>query len=340
MLSDVLIKNNQGDFVDFKPLASENALINSNEIIRPLPEQKGRGSFSSFSICEGLGIGICRCQFDEDYTARFTLKNPFFSFVFCIKGNSLLPCGLCPVSQVSVSPGRSYAGFFDDRVAERKIKGRQEVISVAIHVAPDFLMELFSPSHLRGAEFADSLENTFKSYHFYRAHIMTSQMKITIYQILNNPHKGRVGRIYMESKALELIALRLEQVVQPDCFPESPPLSSPGDRDRIFRARDLLIKKLSYPPSLRELARQAGMSHTQLNKGFRKVFGCTVFEYLRKERLSYARMRIEENPDDLTRIAYESGFCSSSHFAASFLKAYGIRPSEYRKSMIYRSNRT
>ncbi|XPS88360.1 putative transcriptional regulator, AraC family [Desulfosarcina variabilis str. Montpellier] len=108
----------------------------------------------------------------------------------------------------------------------------------------------------------------------------------------------------------------------------------PGGRERICRARDLLIKKLAYPPSLRELAEQVGMSHTQLSKGFKAVFGCTVFEYLRKERLSYARMLIEEKSVDLTWIAYESGFCSSSHFAAAFFKAYGIRPSEYRKSLI------
>ncbi len=63
------------------------------------------------------------------------------------------------------------------------------------------------------------------------------------------------------------------------------------------------------------------------------MFGYTVFEYLRKEWLSYARMLMEENPVDLTWIAYESGFCSSSHFAASFFKEYGVRPSDYRKSL-------
>ena len=213
MLSEVLIKNNQGDFVDFKPLECENALIYSNEVIRPLPAQKGRGGFSSFTICDGLGIGVCRCVFDEDYMARFTLKMSFFSFIFCIKGHSFLPCGVCPASQVSVSPGRSYAGFFDERVAERKIKGPQEVISVAIHVSPDFLIKLFSSSLLREAQSVDTLENAFKSRHFYKDHIITSQMKMTIYQILNNSYKGRIERIYMESKALELIALRLEQVL-------------------------------------------------------------------------------------------------------------------------------
>ena len=338
MLSQVLIKNNQGDFVNFKPRASEDALINSNEVIRPLSEQKGRGYFSSFSICEGLGLGICRCKFDEDYMARFSLEHSFFSFAFCIKGHSFLSCSLCSSSQIPISPGRSYACFFNDRIAERNIKGRQEVLSLAIHVSPGFLIKLLGPVLPREAQSGDTPEKAFKSCHFYKDHILTPQMKTTVYQILNNPHKGRIGNIYLESKALELIALRLEQVFQPACSPKSFFSLGIGDKERILRARDFLIKKLSYPPSLRELAGQVGMSHTQLNKGFKTVFGCTVFEYLRKERLAYARVLIEENSDDLTWIAYESGFCSSSHFAASFLREYGIRPSEYRKSITFRSN--
>ena len=158
-------------------------------------------------------------------------------------------------------------------------------------------------------------------------------MKTALFQILNNPHRGRVGKIYLESKALELIALKLEQIFQTDCRPQKGLQFTPEERERIIHTRDMLVRQLQHPPSLRELAAQIGMSHVRLSRGFRMVFGCTVFEYLRKERLSYARMLIEEKPVDLTWVAYESGFCSSSHFAASFFKEYGLRPSEYRKAL-------
>ncbi len=329
MLSQVLIKNEKGDYVNFRPSASKGEFINSNEVIRPLPEQKGRGHFSTFAICEGLALGICRCTFDEDYMAQFTLEKPLLSLGFCIKGHSLSWNSRQP-DPVAMVPGRSYAHFFEDRVVEREIKGQQEVLTLAIHVLPDFLIKLLNPIHHQDAQYNDTWEKTFKSRLFYTDHIMTTQMTTTIYQILNNPHKGRVGNIYLESKALELIALRLEPVFQPNCSSITNTSMKPDDKERICRARDLLIKKLQCPPSLRELARQVGMSHTQLSREFRMVFGCTVFEYLRRERLSYARMLIEESPVDLTWVAFESGFCSSSHFAASFLKEYGVRPSEYR----------
>jgi len=330
--AQILIKDHKGDYVDFRPFVPEDGLMTPTEVIRPLPRQKGRGHFSSFAICEGLDLGICRCRFNQDYMARFTFEKPFFSFGFSIKGRCLSR-GSCFPDAAQLAPGRSSAYFFKDHVAERKIKGQQDVLTLAIHVSPDFLLKLLNPVHHRDAQYNDLPENFFQCRRFYANHIMTAQMKTAVYQILNNPHKGRVGNIYLESKSLELIALRLEQVFQSDGFhlPDLP--MEPDDRDRICLARDLLVKNRQFPPSLRELAKQAGMSHTKLNKGFRAVFGCTVFEYLRKERLAYARMLMEKKPADLTWIAYESGFCSSSHFAASFLKAYGIRPSAYRKSL-------
>ena len=162
MLSQILIKNDQGDFVNFKPLTPEDAVADSNEVIRPLPKQKGSGYFSSFSICEGLGMGICRCKFAEDYMARFTLKNSFFSLGFCIKGHDFY-WDSCRPGGVTIAPGRSYALFFEDRVAERKIKGQQEVLMLAIHVSFDLLIKLFKSAHSREAQSGDPPEKRLKA---------------------------------------------------------------------------------------------------------------------------------------------------------------------------------
>lgn len=338
MLSQILIKD-QGGYVDFKPMVPEDKMMNPNEVIRPLPRQKGSGHFSSFAICKGLDLGICRCRFDEDYMAKFTLEKPFFTFGFCLKGNCLSG-GSSLSHSMSMVADRSSVCFFKGRVVERKIKGAQEVLALAIHISPDFLLKLLNPDTHRDTTYNDIPEQFLHSRRFYNDLTMTAQMKTSVYQILNNPHKGRVGNIYLESKVLELIALRLEQVFTPDGSPRVNSPMGPDDRARICLARDLLVKNRQFPPSLRELARQAGMSHTRLNNGFKAVFGCTVFEYLRKERLAYARMLMEENPVDLTWIAYESGFCSSSHFAASFFKEYGVRPSDLRKSLSANSKKS
>jgi AraC family transcriptional regulator, transcriptional activator of the genes for pyochelin and ferripyochelin receptors len=332
MLSRVLIKNGKGNYVQFNTSASEDQSARPYERIRPLPPTIGKGHFSSFALDEGLGVGVCRGRFDREYNARFTSKGPLFYFVFGLKGHALT-WNSCRPDPVVMAPNRSSVYFFGDPDSERKISGRQDVLSLVIHVSPDFLRKLLDPGHRWDARHEVGLESILNDGHFHSDDLMTAQMKTAFFQIVNNPHQGRIGRIYLESKALELIALKLEQVFQETrCETDNPPLS-PEERERIYHARDMLIGRLQYPPSLRELAGQVGMSHARLSREFKKFFGCTVFEFLRRERLSYARMLIEEKPADLTWVAFESGFCSSSHFAASFLKAYGIRPSEYRKSL-------
>ncbi len=332
MLSRILIQNKKGDYVDFRPSPPENEEINADELIRPLPKKKGSGHFSSISLCGGLSMGSCQCRFDEEYMGRFISKKPLFSLAFCLKGQSLTRDSLHP-DPVTMVSGRAYTLYYDDPVIERIIRGQQEVLSLAIHVSPEFLIQLLAPAQHQGGAYQDTLDNILKNHRFYAEDRMTNQMKTTIFQILHNPHKGRISNIYLESKALELIALRLEQVSYQECSTKRIGPIRPQERERIYRARDLLVRKLHSPPSLRDLARQAGMSHSRLTNGFKMVFGRTVFEYLRKERLAYARMLIEEKPVDLTSVAFEAGFCSSSHFAAAFLKEYGIRPSEYRKQV-------
>ncbi len=329
MLSQVLIKNDKGNYEQACSSVPKNIF---DKAIYPFPENKGQGNVTSFSIAQGLALGICRCRLNQDYMALFKFEKPMFSLGFSLKGHSWFRNRLHPKS-LTVEPGQSYAHFFEDRVYERKIKAQQEVLSLAMLVSPGYLLKLLDPEQHQDAQGRALIEKIVSDRHYYTGHGMTARMKTTFFQILNNTHQGRIGRIYLESKALELIALKLDQIYQPTCFPAKSISITPGLKEQIYHARDLLVKNLQFPPSLRDLAKQARISHSRLTNGFKTVFGCTVFEYLRKERLSYARMLIEKKTVDLTWVAYESGFCSSSHFAASFHKEYGIRPSEYRKSL-------
>ncbi len=328
----ILIKNDKGTYVSYNVADQESCSANSYEFIRPLPENKGKGYFSTISIRQDLEIGITRCRFDKDYSARVSLPQPMMIFGFCLSGHTLSR-NSCHSEPVAMTPGTSYTHFFLDPVFERKTAENQDLLTLVVRVSPNFLTNLFAPDREWDTETQNTLEKAFSEGHFFASHLMTPQMKTVLYQIFNNPHQGRIARIFLESKALELIALKLEQTIGPACPQQQETFISPEDWDRVCRAKDLLISKLQFPPSLGDLARQVNMSHVRLNRGFKKIFGCTVFEYLRKERLAHARMLIEEDPTDLTRIAFESGFCSSSHFAASFLKEYGIRPSEYRLSL-------
>ena len=162
---------------------------------------------------------------------------------------------------------------------------------------------------------------------FYHLHTITPAMRTALQQLIGCPFGGMTRKLFFESRALELIAHQLHQISadrhQP--APDGHRLH-PIDRKCTERARDLLVSNLENPPGLGQLAREAGMSHPKLNRCFREIYGMTVFQYLRTERLNRARQMLDHGLN-VTETAYAVGYESISHFSQAFKKQFGASPS-------------
>jgi AraC-like DNA-binding protein len=99
--------------------------------------------------------------------------------------------------------------------------------------------------------------------------------------------------------------------------------------DLADRVREVLAREFAAPLSLGDLARAVDVSAFHLCRVFRAVTGSTLHQHREHLRLSAALERIEEG-DDLTSVALDVGYSSHSHFSASFRRAFGTTPSEYR----------
>ncbi|MEM8641045.1 MAG: AraC family transcriptional regulator [Cyanobacteria bacterium P01_G01_bin.54] len=155
-------------------------------------------------------------------------------------------------------------------------------------------------------------------------------MAIALQQILHCPYQGATRRLYLESKVLELITLHLEQFKanQPPKLQPSQPLK-PEDISLIYQARDILLRQMDNPPSLLALARQVGINDHKLKRGFRQVFGTTVFGYLHDCRMERAAQLLQANQTTVTSVAQTVGFAHRGCFAAAFKRKYGMNPSDY-----------
>lgn len=133
--------------------------------------------------------------------------------------------------------------------------------------------------------------------------------------------------LWFRAQGLALVGLFLEaRRAVPAALP-----SLSGDRLRLRRARDLLLADLSEPPGLPALARATGMSVTRLERGFRQLFGTSVYGLFQQERMADARRRLLDGGESVTRIAVELGYTNTSHFAAAFRKQYGVNPSALKR---------
>jgi AraC-like DNA-binding protein len=158
---------------------------------------------------------------------------------------------------------------------------------------------------------------------------ITPAMRVALEQILQCPYQGIMKQLYLESKSIELLVLFLDQAIahQPKV---SPALRlQPDDVDRIHQARQILIQQMDNPPSLLMLAHQVGLNDCTLKRGFRQVFGTTVFGYLHDYRMNRARQLLQEQRMTVQEVARQVGYASPSSFHAAFRKKFGVNPGTY-----------
>ncbi|WP_349655183.1 helix-turn-helix transcriptional regulator [Paenibacillus konkukensis] len=101
------------------------------------------------------------------------------------------------------------------------------------------------------------------------------------------------------------------------------------DMAKIRQARDILLRRMTEPPKLLELARMIGMNDFKLKAGFKEMFGTTLFGYLREKRLEKAYYLLQQESMSVTEACCEVGYSNPSYFAEAFREKYGINPGAF-----------
>jgi AraC-like DNA-binding protein len=143
--------------------------------------------------------------------------------------------------------------------------------------------------------------------------------------VLNTDVKGLARHLWHEAKALELLALMADDLLED--LRDSDAAVDPRDVERLERARRTLVGQLAEPPTLAALARTAGLSETRFKANFRALFGAPVFAYLRTARMEHTRGLLAQHHLNVTEVALRVGYANPSKFAAAFRRHFGRSPS-------------
>jgi len=147
-------------------------------------------------------------------------------------------------------------------------------------------------------------------------------------QLLLCPLQGDLRQLYLSGKALELTATVLAAL---DTKSPPPATNMPArQRDCLQQARALLLENLAQPPSLEWLAAKVGLSITLLTRGFRQLFGTSVYEFVREQRLEFAYHLLASGDCSVSIAASACGY-SDSHFSKVFQKRFGVAPHALRR---------
>jgi AraC-like DNA-binding protein len=153
-----------------------------------------------------------------------------------------------------------------------------------------------------------------------------TRLQAIVKEILEAGHPGFIRRIFLESKILELLSIQLHQAETKAATKGF----SKDDVARLQEAKHIIAQNLQTPCSLIELARKTGLNDFKLKKGFKTLFGNTVFGYLFELRMDNAYTLLQDGKS-VSEVAEIIGYKNPHHFTAAFKKKFGFLPSRVAK---------
>lgn len=99
---------------------------------------------------------------------------------------------------------------------------------------------------------------------------------------------------------------------------------------RFARVVGQMHQQPGAPHSSSEMAKACGLSQSQFDRGFRRVFGTSARQYLLRVRVEAACRRLVETEDTVAALAVELGFFDHAHLTRSFRRIMGMTPAAYR----------
>lgn len=336
MSVNISIKNKTGSPIDL-PATDDSLKRKPREISLEIPEALGMGSFREINLHSGICLGIADYELREP-VMEYDMSGASFGFGFCLSG-TIKSRVSCLKDSFVISCGQSGFFYFQNLSGLRE-ETKGHILRVLIQMEPDVFFSLMKGDFDRIPAMLRNIADAKASEPCRIANIITPSMHMALHQILSCPYHGLTRQLFLESKAMELMAYKLEQFESDPAKTKIHPVLKSNDVERIHYARDLLIRDIENPPGLVELARMAGLSRSKLHYNFRALYGITPFDYLRNSRLEKAKIFLDQGNMDVTEVAYSIGYSSLSHFAKIFKQYFGMPPSKYRMNNFFPSDQS
>jgi AraC family transcriptional regulator len=100
----------------------------------------------------------------------------------------------------------------------------------------------------------------------------------------------------------------------------------------LERAWQLVQDRFADNWTLAEAAGAVGVHPVHLATTFRRFYGCSLGDAVRRRRVEFAAGRLAVSADSLAEIARAAGFADQSHFCNTFKKVMGTTPSGFRRA--------
>jgi AraC family transcriptional regulator len=158
---------------------------------------------------------------------------------------------------------------------------------------------------------------------------LCGKTRVMLEGLLNHNYSDSLENIFVNAQTQMLLLTTL------DCMDDKELnvinckfLSNEADREKVIKAREILLEQIGEPITIKQLSRKVAMNECYLKKGFKEMFGTTIFDFYQNQRMEHARYLLYEKGLSVTEVSDILGYSSISHFSTAFKKQTGLKPCE------------
>ncbi|UOQ52024.1 helix-turn-helix transcriptional regulator [Hymenobacter cellulosivorans] len=282
----------------------------------------GQLQFTDHFLLGGVQLTTMRGNLKQPLKLELDVERPWTAMLYQLDGQiNSKSCAMRPLHI-----GHGHQNVMGDETTKNHYTFQgQDYASFSVHVEPEFFTQLVVGNEEWLTIHRARLDRIDPFVLLPPGIGISPKQRAIIQQIIECPYSGALKKLFLEARFLDLF------IEQQTLLTQMKTRSSSRDRDTLHAIRDFLDTHYAEPPSLLELARLFGTNDFKLKKGFRELFGTTVFGYIAERRLTVAWQLLTLTDQPVQEVAESVGFVNAAHFATAFRRKFGQTPSQVRR---------
>lgn len=277
-------------------------------------------------LAEGLQVFSASSEYYQQICVSENLDKPIMTMYFCLNG-------ICEAQDTrdptiyTVHSNQHIVGFSPNFEGQYSIKGNR-ISSFGVSMTEQYFKRLMVSDLDCLQRFWEKVAlNQDADIAAVPLSILPEQRNL-IGQLQRCNYSGQMKQLYYESKVVELF---LSQALQAEALNDTKVRSlSETDIVKLHDAKAFVESHLLDPLKMRDVCKEVGLNDFKLKKGFKELFGMTVFGYFNKVRMQYARQLFLDTSKSVFEVAYMLGYSDPYNFTKAFKRHFGYLPSQFK----------
>lgn len=285
------------------------------------------GAFTETVIESGFKVMTFQNESEAPKVLEKAIDSSLIQLHFCLKGGTQF-CFNNNTYTLNIPEENSLLLYNPQRDLPIHLIANPNTWVVSILISITKFHRLFSHE----ANYISFLKDDNKQKKYYKDGYISPSMAVVLNQVINYNLNSNLQQLYYKAKVYELLSLyfnRGEDVNVEQC----PFLADESNVLKIKRAKDIMIQRISEPPSLVDLAQEIDLSLKKLKEGFKQIYGTTVYGFSFDYKMELARKLLETGTHNVNEVGLKVGYSTASHFIAAFKKQFGTTPKKYIQSI-------